>query len=188
MEKIYINVGNRKRLAVNILCNYCGKYFLRCKVHVKRNKDKGIKNFCSKECAYKGRRDRINVFCCQCGKKFDAKPSRIKKSKSGLLFCSKECKDKGQRIENCSLSMIPSHYNNGKSSYRKKAFRLYDNKCEDCGYSKHINILEIHHIDGNRTNNDKKNLIVLCPNCHCGIHRNYAILENRKLVWGISLV
>lgn len=28
--------------------------------------------------------------------------------------------------------------------------------------------LEIHHIDGDRTNNKGRNLKILCPNCHSG--------------------
>ena len=43
------------------------------------------------------------------------------------------------------------------------------NKCQQCGleiwYDKPIK-LELHHIDGDRTNNDIRNIILLCPNCH----------------------
>ena len=28
---------------------------------------------------------------------------------------------------------------------------------------------DVHHIDGNCTNNKEENLQLLCPNCHCGI-------------------
>lgn len=42
-------------------------------------------------------------------------------------------------------------------------------KCEICGIKewngKPIR-LEIHHIDGDRTNNNMDNLQILCPNCH----------------------
>lgn len=44
-------------------------------------------------------------------------------------------------------------------------------KCEICGWGE-INTftntvpLEVHHIDGNYTNNKEENLQVLCPNCH----------------------
>lgn len=41
-------------------------------------------------------------------------------------------------------------------------------KCESCGYSE---VLDIHHIDGNRRNNSPENHSVLCPNCHSKIHR-----------------
>lgn len=41
--------------------------------------------------------------------------------------------------------------------------------CECCGNSiwngKKIP-LEVHHIDGNKTNNNLDNLLLLCPNCH----------------------
>ena len=46
-----------------------------------------------------------------------------------------------------------------------------NNKCEICGWGE-LNIftnkipLEIHHIDGDHTNNKENNLQVLCPNCH----------------------
>jgi hypothetical protein len=42
-------------------------------------------------------------------------------------------------------------------------------KCESCGNVKwmgYLIALEVEHIDGDRTNNDKKNLKLLCPNCH----------------------
>ena len=42
-------------------------------------------------------------------------------------------------------------------------------KCEDCGrkkWKKNPIKLEVHHIDGNRTNNEYDNLQLLCPNCH----------------------
>lgn len=42
-------------------------------------------------------------------------------------------------------------------------------KCEKCNESKwmrHKIPLEVHHIDGDRTNNEKTNLNLLCPNCH----------------------
>lgn len=43
--------------------------------------------------------------------------------------------------------------------------------CELCGWNKINPItgkspLEIHHIDGDYTNNKEENLQVLCPNCH----------------------
>jgi DNA-directed RNA polymerase subunit RPC12/RpoP len=51
------------------------------------------------------------------------------------------------------------------------------NQCEICGWNK-VNVftnqvpLEIHHIDGNYTNNKEDNLQVLCPNCH-SLTENY---------------
>ena len=46
-----------------------------------------------------------------------------------------------------------------------------DSKCLSCGILEWmgkpiLDILEIHHIDGNRKNNSRNNTIALCPNCH----------------------
>jgi len=47
----------------------------------------------------------------------------------------------------------------------------YHNKCEKCGWGEINPItnripLEVHHIDGDCTNNRIENLQLLCPNCH----------------------
>jgi 5-methylcytosine-specific restriction endonuclease McrA len=54
---------------------------------------------------------------------------------------------------------------------RKKLIQegLKKEECESCGISKWLEkqlTLELHHIDGNRFNNNFKNLQLLCPNCH----------------------
>ena len=54
---------------------------------------------------------------------------------------------------------------------RKKLLRegLKEPKCEHCGNSVWMGQpipLEVHHCDGNKTNNVLSNLQVLCPNCH----------------------
>ena len=54
---------------------------------------------------------------------------------------------------------------------RKFLLEKYHNKCAKCGWGE-INPftgtlpLEIHHIDGDYSNNKEDNLILLCPNCH----------------------
>lgn len=58
-------------------------------------------------------------------------------------------------------------------------------ECEVCNQSfKGMeNILQIHHIDGDRENTIEENLIHLCPNCHSIIHNcdNLEIIGNEKL-------
>ena len=65
---------------------------------------------------------------------------------------------------------------------RVLTYGLKQNICEQCGIKgdkgwlgKDITI-ELHHIDGCRSNNDLSNLQMLCPNCHSQTH-NY---RNRK--------
>lgn len=47
--------------------------------------------------------------------------------------------------------------------------KLRGNKCEECKRTKWLKkpiVLEVHHIDSDRTNNEEVNLQLLCPNCH----------------------
>lgn len=55
---------------------------------------------------------------------------------------------------------------------RLLTYGIKENRCESCGISgnngwmgKNITI-ELHHIDGCRSNNNVSNLQMLCPNCH----------------------
>jgi hypothetical protein len=53
--------------------------------------------------------------------------------------------------------------------YRKLAFAHYEQRgqivCAHCGFGIR-DVLEVAHLDGDRSNNDVSNLAILCPNCH----------------------
>ena len=54
-------------------------------------------------------------------------------------------------------------------NYRKLAFAHYGERgqvvCAHCGFGI-LDVLEVAHLDCDRTNNDPANLAILCPNCH----------------------
>lgn len=52
-----------------------------------------------------------------------------------------------------------NNYKNGISTYHQ----YKKSRCESCGSTKN---LMVHHIDGNRKNNEKSNLKTLCWSCH----------------------
>ena len=110
-----------------------------------------------------------NCKCAQCGTDFYKRPSGFKNSKSGLYFCSRACKDNAQCLGGVS-EIHPPHYgtalNGTPSTYRRIAFLTQPKVCSACGYDTHPEILEVHHKDRDRTNNDPENLVVLCKNCH----------------------
>ena len=60
-----------------------------------------------------------------------------------------------------------------EANYRKyhniepELYKKLTQKCALCGFDK---IVELHHIDLNRSNNSEKNLIGICPNHHKMIH------------------
>ena len=54
--------------------------------------------------------------------------------------------------------------------------------CEKCGLTKWLDediILEVHHLDGDRTNNVLENLQLFCPNCHA-LTDNWRGRKNKK--------
>lgn len=56
-----------------------------------------------------------------------------------------------------------------KDSRRLALIESRGNKCEDCGLFDWRNkpiALEVHHLDGDSSNNKSENLRLLCPNCH----------------------
>ena len=65
--------------------------------------------------------------------------------------------------------LVENSYPNTKIRKPLLEFGLKENKCEICGISEwNGNPLtcQLHHINGNRTDNRLENLQMLCPNCH----------------------
>lgn len=56
-----------------------------------------------------------------------------------------------------------------KYARKKRLINIRGYACEYCGIStwrEEEIVIELHHIDGDESNNKKGNLILLCPNCH----------------------
>lgn len=139
-----------------------------------------------------------NTKCKICGKSVYKRPTEIKRNKNGL-FCGMECYGISCRKEHpciickkpilaglnkktCSRGCANRHRAGisyaGRSlrdkvkSQRSLKLRLLKQRgtgCERCNYKKY-EILQVHHKDRNRKNNDLKNLELLCPNCHAEEH------------------
>ena len=90
-------------------------------------------------------------------------------------FCSNECCNEFKHkinVEKWKNGEIDGIRGYGVSrSIRRYLFEKYNNKCSKCGWGE-INTytnkvpLEVHHKDGDYTNNNEDNLELLCPNCH----------------------
>jgi len=119
--------------------------------------------FCSRSCQSKSLSKSILHKCKNCSSSVSVAKSRIKKSKTGLFFCNKSC----AAIHNNATrpKLTPN-----KRAYRVKAFKALANECNDCGYSKYMSVLQVHHKDKDRTNNKISNLEILCPTCHYERH------------------
>ena len=69
----------------------------------------------------------------------------------------------------------------------KRICEEQNNQCGECSISKWNNkriVLELHHIDGNNSNNTRSNLICLCPNCHS----QTSTWRRRKSSLGLTLI
>ena len=108
--------------------------------------------------------------CINCGKEFEH--TRSSKNK----FCSNKCqmdyryKEYMKGWKNGEEDGMSGKY--GLSGHiRRYLLEKYNYKCEICDWSEenphtHTVPLEIHHKDGDYTNNKEENLQLLCPNHH----------------------
>lgn len=139
-----------------------------------------------------------NTKCAICNGSIYRRPSEIK-ARKGKVFCSMACFGKSCRKERpcvvcgkpilaglhkktCSrscanINRVGVKYKIGSprdevKSQQALKLRLISKRgkeCERCGYDKY-EILQIHHKDRDRKNNDLNNLELICPNCHFEEH------------------
>jgi len=141
-----------------------------------------------------------NTKCTICLKDIYKRPSQIERS-NGRIFCSNACYGiscrkeipclvcgklilSGINTKTCSRGCANKHrtgiqykINSPRDKVKsQKALkvRLLETRgkvCERCKYDKY-EILQVHHIDRNRSNNNLSNLELICPNCHYEEHHS----------------
>ena len=91
-------------------------------------------------------------------------------------YCSRSCSNNRQ-----------DWWKENATKYVTIAFHHWERKCVICSFDK---IVEVHHLDENRNNNDPKNLVPLCPNHHQMVHSRWKceiieqINESVQNKWG----
>lgn len=139
-----------------------------------------------------------NIDCVICAKSIYRRPSEIKTNR-GRVFCSIICYGTGCRKEKpcaicgklilsglnkktCSRSCANTQrtgikYHTGRprdkvrsqQALKLKLLKARGSKCERCNYKKY-EILQVHHKNRNRNQNELSNLELICPNCHYEEH------------------
>ena len=142
----YVN----KNTKVKIKCKKCGFIWEISPLSFMPSSTKNYNFIGCPECKY------TECVCEECGKKFKRLKSVINKNNHN--FCSKEC---GNRYKNKQVIDTENSLN-----YRRNAFLAYPHECAICKWHEDEDILEVHHIDENRANNNISNLVILCPTCH----------------------
>lgn len=149
-----------------------------------------------------------NTKCIVCSKAIYRRPGELKRSEKGL-FCGQICYGIAQRKEHpcvvCSKLILAgankktcsrscSNINRAGIKYKigspkdkvksQLALKIRlaqkrGRKCERCGFEIY-EILQVHHRDRDRSNNELNNLELLCPNCHAKEHYLKNILRVLK--------
>lgn len=155
----FTDKAGKKRKGFLSNCKVCKKEFI-------SRKDQP-QTVCSVECRAKSKENRVLITCAFCKKEVSKAASKLTASKSGIHFCSRSCKDTAQRMENRMTAIWPSSYKGGNHIDYRKLIEI--DKCCDC-QEKRKYLLVVHHIDGDRSNNERGNLEVVCGNCHTKRH------------------
>lgn len=195
-QRVFEKVGNKysvigeyqgRRTKVLMKCNIHNIEFLVDPTNFLRNTNTTVSDKCPDCIAL---HEKLNLVCAYCGKEFTRAPSKANKSKSGLYFCCREHKDIAQRLDSGAQFdvMRPDHYSECSSeegsinTYRDLAFRNYTHECAICHWKDDEEILQVHHIDEDRQNNNLNNLIILCPNCHAKLTSHKYQLIDRSVI------
>lgn|SRR3990167_2670619 len=116
------------------------------------------RKFCSPKCRNGIEPVIIKYVCRGCGKE---KETKTKQPYRPPQFC-----------KSCILKNNKKRHKKS-SHYDKRRLIASIGRCELCGYKEHAEILGIHHKDKNHINNNKDNLIILCPMCHSLAHSQH---------------
>lgn len=151
-EKYQINLPHKQEKITN-KCLNCGKEI------------KSSSKFCSHSCAASFNnsiRFKKVKKCKYCGSPIEGRKT----------FCDSECFKKFRKEKSINEWKSGERKSEYTSDFiREFLFKKNNNKCEKCGWSE-VNPytgkipLQVHHIDGDCTNNSEENLQLLCPNCH----------------------
>ena len=139
----------------NTVCFICKKTIYKRPTQIEANKKRV---FCSSVCY--GFYSRKNKPCKICGKliraglnKKTCSRSCANKSREGVRYKIGSPKDKAKLFRGLKMQLLKER----------------GDKCGRCNYNKY-EILQVHHKDRNRKNNNLENLELICPNCHYEEH------------------
>jgi predicted nucleic acid-binding Zn ribbon protein len=132
--------------------------------------------------------------------------TRVKmKTFGNCLYCGAPLNHKGKYCTNACMGkyVSESYYNETINAWKlgklqkclkanktvinpikKYLLKKFNYRCGKCGWGEINPItgkspLEVHHIDGDFTNNNEDNLMVICPNCH-SLTANYKALNKGR--------
>lgn len=158
-----ISCGQKSRYSKSTVnCKYCQTTFETCHGRCARI-------FCSTQCFHAWNTgNKVCLTCENCGLEYFKVPSAAKHRRS----CSKKCKYEMSARENSirfmGVERIPIENRSPIKVYREIHLSKFGKLCYIC--KTQSKLIEVHHIDNDRNNNDSKNLISLCRSSHKRLH------------------
>lgn len=149
-------VPERHKRNPNTHCSICNKPVYRRPAELERSKGHA---FCSSVCY--GIACRKETPCIVCGKPMMA--SLNKKT------CSRACANTHRAGIKYKLHLPRKDKVKNQRALKIRLLEIRGKLCERCGYNK-LEVLNVHHKDRNKNNNDLDNLELICPNCHAEEH------------------
>jgi len=148
-------MGEQYKRKPNTSCQECGKKIYRRPIEIKKHNGRA---FCSQACY--GKSCRKEVPCVVCGKLILAGLNK--------KTCSRSCANKHRKGIKYKLNS-PRDKVKTQGRLKIRLLKSRGKKCERCGFEKY-EILQVHHKDKNRDNNELDNLEIICPNYHAQEH------------------
>jgi hypothetical protein len=129
---------------------------------------RGWGKYCSRACQHRDMKRGEMRPCDYCGREIYRRPCDARKSRVNRYFCNKSCRCAWANTQRAREKH--PNWTNGHATYRAALIRADTRPfCRRCRLTDE-RVLAVHHIDGDRNNNDLRNLTWLCHNCHHLIH------------------
>jgi hypothetical protein len=114
----------------------------------------------------------VKKSCPVCSKEFEVKEGDPREKTT----CSHGCSNTFFVDRRNTVHKIRRERGESKA-YRTTCFKSWKKECVVCGFDK---VVEVHHLDHNHSNNDKHNLVPVCPNHHQMLHTSKWAEETRQ--------
>jgi hypothetical protein len=165
-------------------CNYCRNEFDFSRTTEKGNHAKHCEQNPNRKSSYEklskssdkrfGAFIDFSVFCYACSNVFNVKEREKLFPSKSQYFCSRSCSNSiGGKAKS------EKYHTDDVARYTTVAWRHHERKCLVCS---EINIVAVHHLNGNHADNRPENLVPLCPTHHQYMHsRHKYLIENMVL-------
>lgn len=158
---------HNRRLAKQNKCGNCLRVFAPWET-------KPDAQYCSRTCAGQSRRNRLTFDCVECGKRFDVQVNQA--DRYNVKYCSRACKGAGKRRQLLGAG-APWYKGGFVGRHGYKVISVDSKKYLEHRYvmAQHLDrpltkAETVHHIDGNKLNNDINNLQLMSYRDHQLLH------------------